>query len=99
MPLFSRGIFRNEDDLLGLEFEPATGKERVYLRRLSGSHASGRGILLGSLESSQEDVSRFRISFQTPWDVPLDDKRGGDMQSWPLLWLFSLLNIEKIDEK
>jgi len=44
------GLFRNEDDTLGLEYEPGTGKRQVYLRRLSGSYDSGRGLLLEDLD-------------------------------------------------
>ena len=38
------------DDTLGLEYEPGTGKRQVYLRRLSGSYDSGRGLLLDDLD-------------------------------------------------
>ena len=36
------GFFRNEEDLLGLDYEPGEGGRRVFLRRLSGSHSGGR---------------------------------------------------------
>jgi len=35
------GFFRNEEDVLGLEYEPQD-RGRVFLRRLSGSRANGR---------------------------------------------------------
>ena len=37
----NNGFFRDENDCLGLEYDPEPPRERVYLRRLSGSSCSG----------------------------------------------------------
>lgn len=53
--LMGHGIFKNEDDSLGLEYEQQPKNGRVYLRRLSGSFASGRDIKLENLDMGQEN--------------------------------------------
>jgi len=55
------GFFRNENDLLGLEYEKeARGK--VYLRRLSGSACSGgKNDLVGTLKSYDSEQQEGQI--------------------------------------
>eukprot|EP00092_Neocalanus_flemingeri_P009117 GFUD01009817.1.p1 GENE.GFUD01009817.1~~GFUD01009817.1.p1 ORF type:complete len:506 (+),score=132.07 GFUD01009817.1:639-2156(+) len=52
----SHGFFRNENDLLGLEYETEP-RGKVYLRRLSGSACSGgkNNDLVGTLRSLDND--------------------------------------------
>jgi len=48
------GFFRDENDLLGLEYEKE-GRGRVYLRRLSGSTCSGgKNDLVGTIQPRKE---------------------------------------------
>jgi len=49
----SHGFFKNENDLLGLEFE--TEPRKVYLRRLSGSACSGKQDLVRNLQPLDND--------------------------------------------
>jgi len=53
--LMGHGVFKNEDDSLGLEYEQQPRNGRVYLRRLSGSFSSGRDIKLENLDTGQEN--------------------------------------------
>jgi len=49
----SHGFFKNENDLLGLEYE--TEPRKVYLRRLSGSACSGKQDLVRNLQPLDND--------------------------------------------
>ena len=46
------GFFRDETDVLGLDYEPADPTGRVFLRRLSGSRAGRGGTLLAEAGES-----------------------------------------------
>jgi len=46
------GFFRDETDVLGLDYEPADPTGRVFLRRLSGSRAGRGGTLLADAGES-----------------------------------------------
>ena len=46
------GFFRDETDVLGLDYEPADPTGRVFLRRLSGSRAGRGGTLLAEAGDS-----------------------------------------------
>ena len=46
------GFFRDETDVLGLDYEPADPSGRVFLRRLSGSRAGRGGTLLAEAGES-----------------------------------------------
>ena len=46
------GFFRDETDVLGLDYEPADPAGRVFLRRLSGSRAGRGGTLLAEAGES-----------------------------------------------
>jgi len=55
------GFFRNENDLLGLEYEKE-GRGKVYLRRLSGSACSGgKNDLVGTLKHYDSEQQEGQI--------------------------------------
>jgi len=55
----STGFFRNDADLLGLEYDQPRKGQKVYLRRLSGSSAS-HGKLINSWDRNQEDDGNLK---------------------------------------
>jgi len=55
----STGFFRDDDDLLGLEYEQPNKGHKIYLRRLSGSSAS-QGKLLNGWDKNQEEEGNLR---------------------------------------